>query len=152
MFDPAADRFPVDLTALALLVAACSFCAATALASDAQALDRWALVVAAGASGGTAPRLLARPVADRERVGFGFGLVAAVTGSILFGSAFLLGTPTDPVRAGVVLRAVGTLSLGALVVATVATVTYLVGVLRRRESPERRAERIAEQVIGHERR
>ena len=152
MFDPADRRTPTDLVALALLVAACSFCAATALASGVPTVARWSLVAAAGGCGATVHRLLVRPVPERERVGFDFGLVTACAGAVLFGSAFLFGTPTNPLRADVALRAVGTLALGALVVATVATVTYLVGAMRRRESPERRADRIAEQITGRERR
>lgn len=152
MFDPADRRTTTDLTALALLVGACSFCAATALADGVPTVARWSLVVAAGGCGATVHRLLVRPVAERERVGFGFGLVTACAGALLFGGAALFGTPTDPVRAGPFVRAVGTLSLGTLLVATAATATYLVGALRRRESSERRAERIAERVVGRERR
>lgn len=134
-----------DLTVLALLLAACSFVTASALAEGLPSAASWALVVAAGGCGATAHRLAHRPVPDRERAGFAFGLAAALSGVVLFG------TPTDPVRAGVAVRTVASLSMGALVVATVATVTYLVGVLRRRESPEQRADRILEQVIGGER-
>ncbi|MFD1515086.1 hypothetical protein [Halomarina rubra] len=139
------------LPALALVLVACSFGAASALAGDVPLLARWSLVAAAGGCGATAHRLAHRPVPERERIGFAFGAVAALSGALLFGSAALFGTPTDPVRASVPLRAVACLSFGTLLVATVATVAYLVGTLRRRESPEQRADRISEQVLGSER-
>lgn len=151
MTEPSTADGSADLTVLALLLAACSFVTASALAGGLPSTASWALVVAAGGCGATAHRLAHRPVPDRERAGFAFGLAAALSGVVLFGSASLFGTPTDPVRAEVAIRTVASLSMGALVVATVATITYLVGVLRRRESPEQRADRILEQVIGGER-
>jgi hypothetical protein len=148
--DPPRLPVPTDLTVLALLVAACSFLTATALAAGTTTLARLSLVAAGGAAGGVAARLVARSHRGRERAAVRFAVVTAVAGVGLFGARGLLGTATDPVAAGLPVRALGTLSLGTLVVATLATTAYVVGLLGRREPPDARADRIARQVVGRD--
>lgn len=147
------SRRPADVLALAAGLAACAWVAYAALGTDVLLPARVALVCAFGAAGGLANRLTARSLAGRERVGYAAAVTAALAGAVLFGGAALAGTPTDPVLAGPLVRTVGAVAFAALATATLAAGLLALGRIRAgRETPEERAERIREEVVGRSRR
>jgi Zn-dependent protease len=146
-------RFHADVLALAAALAGFAWVAYAALGTDLLPPARAVLTCAFGAGGGLAHRLAARSLGGRERIGYAAALAAAGAGAVLFGSAALAGTPTDPAQAGPLVRTVGAVAFAALATATLAAALLALGRIRAgRETAEERAERIREEVVGRSRR